>query len=65
MLGYYNGAQNVYHSKGTTYSCADGNNILLDNLDCTGSENSIMDCGNAGWKNENCGAGEWLGVTCK
>ena len=64
MLGYYNGAQEVYHGKGKTHPCASGSNILLDNLDCTGSENSIMDCGNGGWKSHNCGASEWLGVTC-
>ena len=42
--------------------------ILLDNLDCTGNEDSVIQCKHRTWGSHNCivdGAKhEWLGVTC-
>ena len=39
--------------------------ILLDDVECSGSETSIFDCGNAGIGVNNCGHGEDAGVRCE
>ena len=63
MLGY-SSVQTVWIGKGQEFSGSDGDNILLDNLVCTGSEKCILDCEHLPWGQENCAASEWLGVTC-
>ncbi|XP_035690797.1 uncharacterized protein LOC118425782, partial [Branchiostoma floridae] len=39
-------------------------NIYMDDLGCTGNENSLLDCMYAGWGLHNCGHGEDVGVVC-
>ncbi|KAJ8257247.1 hypothetical protein GJAV_G00183540 [Gymnothorax javanicus] len=38
--------------------------IMLDDLQCSGSEASLDHCGHGGWWNHNCGHHEDAGVTC-
>ena len=39
-------------------------NILLDDVHCTGAENSLGECEHSGWGIENCGHYEDAGVVC-
>ena len=58
--------ETVWKGKGSEFSNSDANNILLDELVCsTGLEKCILDCVHLPWSQHNCGASEWLGVTCK
>lgn len=38
--------------------------ILLDDLQCTGTERSILQCRNKGWYINNCDHTEDVGVVC-
>ena len=38
--------------------------IWLDDVQCTGVESSLTECGHNGWGIENCGHGEDAGVMC-
>ena len=38
--------------------------IILDNVDCTGQENSLDECPHNGYMNHNCAHSEDAGVVC-
>ena len=76
MLGYSSGSEKVWHGPGlgpdaiSMHSFGHGSGeILLDNLDCTGNEDTILECNHRGWGVEDCQdsgpSHEWAGVTCK
>ena len=52
-------------AKGSAYISPGTGTIWLDDVDCTGSEESLFSCGHNGWGIENCGHHEDAGVTCK
>ena len=58
-LGYPLGAQYYYHS--ARYGQGSGL-ILLDNVDCTGSESSLLYCKHRGFHVEDCSHGEDVSV---
>ncbi|XP_035657943.1 scavenger receptor cysteine-rich domain superfamily protein-like [Branchiostoma floridae] len=39
-------------------------NIFMDDIECTGNENSLFDCPYAGWGASNCDHSEDVGVVC-
>ncbi|XP_021351066.1 deleted in malignant brain tumors 1 protein-like isoform X2 [Mizuhopecten yessoensis] len=46
-----------------TFNRGDGE-IWLDNLECTGEENTLWECAHNGWGVHNCNHGEDVGITC-
>ena len=59
--GFPLGAQEaVLHSR-----WGPGNEILLDELKCKGTENSILECKFNPWKEHDCAPKEYAGVVCK
>ena len=50
----------ILHSK-----FGSGDEILLDELDCKGNENSLLDCKFNPWKEHDCSAKEYAGVVCR
>ncbi len=38
--------------------------VLLDELQCTGTEPTLMSCKSTGWTNHDCGHAEDAGVVC-
>ena len=78
MLGYPHGSQIAWQGirGGSTsetllpkHSFGHGSGgILLDNLNCTGNEDSLVQCKHVPWGEHNCNEDgaehEWLGITC-
>ena len=38
--------------------------MWLDNVDCSGNETSLSQCGHKGWGVDNCSGSENVGITC-
>ena len=60
-LGYSLGAKRYYH--GAHYGQGSGK-ILLDDVICTGRENSLLHCRHGGIHSHNCGHHEDIGILC-
>ncbi|XP_030835557.1 uncharacterized protein LOC578177 isoform X2 [Strongylocentrotus purpuratus] len=63
QLGYTRGASDVY----IVGEFGHGNlvDIFMDDVRCTGNEQSLADCPHPGWGVNNCVVGEAAGVLCK
>uniref|UniRef100_A0A194AP14 SRCR domain-containing protein n=1 Tax=Pinctada fucata TaxID=50426 RepID=A0A194AP14_PINFU len=59
QLGYRNGVvkKEAYYGEGSL-------DIIMDDVDCLGSENAIQNCRYVGKDKENCGHSEDVGVSC-
>ena len=62
MAGYSLGAEKAY--VGSHFGNGNGP-FLLDELNCQGHENSILDCKFNPWRQHDCRVSEWAGVVCK
>ena len=60
MLGF-NSA--VDYSRRASYGAGNGT-IWLDNVNCIGSESSLMQCSHSGWRVHNCHHNEDAGIKC-
>ena len=60
QLGFYS-ASSAPHS--ATYGQG-SNTIWMDNVNCQGSEASLLDCSHPGWGSHNCGHSEDASVVC-
>ncbi|XP_063969637.1 atrial natriuretic peptide-converting enzyme-like isoform X2 [Lytechinus pictus] len=63
QLGYSRGASDVYVVG--EFGHGSLTEILMDDVQCTGTEQSLADCTHAGWNLHNCVVGEAAGVLCK
>ena len=61
QLGYQ-GAVTAHHG---AYFGQGSGQILLDDLQCTGREGSLLECNHSGINSHNCGHGEDASVTCE
>ena len=61
QLGY-RGAATAHQS---AHFGAGSGQILLDDLQCTGRESSLLECSHSGINNHNCGHSEDASVTCE
>lgn len=61
MLGYNFGLAHVEAHYGPGSATV---RILLDDVDCDGTESSLAECRHPGWGTSNCGHGEDAGVEC-
>ena len=55
-----------YRSGGTAVQggVANNNRFWLDNVDCSGNEDNIMDCDHGGWGTHDCAKSEAAKVVC-
>ena len=60
--GFSLGAKEVFI--GSHFGKGSGH-ILLDELDCKGDENSILECKFDPWNITDCNDREWVGVSCR
>ncbi|XP_077981230.1 scavenger receptor cysteine-rich domain-containing protein DMBT1-like isoform X2 [Glandiceps talaboti] len=60
QLGYSGGEIQMQGSHGQGFGP-----IVLDDVDCTGHENSLQKCGNSGFGEHNCGHDEDVSIHCK
>ena len=60
MLGYKAAERSICCIKGKKPAV-----FLLDNVRCTGKENSIEECPHNGWSKHDCGNTEHAGVVCQ
>ena len=65
MAGFSGGASGFFTQSSPFGYGASGNDFAIDNLQCTGNETSIDECGHRGWNVEDCSSSEWAGVRCK
>ena len=60
MLEYSSAAAAVHRS----YFGEGSGFVLLDNVNCSGSESSLSSCSHNGWGTHNCNHGDGAGVIC-
>ena len=65
MAGYFEGADKAFTNSKPFGNGASGDDFAIDQLNCTGTELSVVECTHNSWNNENCAKTEWAGVKCK
>ena len=64
MLGFSEGALSAYTQSSPFGHGTSAGDFAVDDLQCQGTETSIVDCQHAPWYTDNCGSHEWAGVRC-
>ena len=64
MKGYPEGAEMAYQASKPFGHGASRDSFAVDDLRCTGTELSIVECKHANWYTDNCSKGEWAAVKC-
>ena len=64
MAGFPQGASTYFKESSPFGYGFSGDDFAVDNLECTGRENSIDECEHNGWNVEDCSKNEWAAVQC-
>ena len=63
--GYPKGAYAVYTASSPFGYGSSGDDFVLDDVVCTGDEETVFECSHNDYNSENCSKTEWLGVKCR
>ena len=64
MLGFSSGASSAYTQSSPFGYGSSFNDFAVDDLECQGTEASIVECQHREWYIDDCSSGEWAGVRC-
>ena len=64
MLGYSSGASDYFTNSSPFGYGSSGDYFAVDDLNCSGNEESIADCVHDPWYTDDCSNSEWAGVRC-
>ena len=64
MMNYASGGRALYQWTGTPRISRGDGPIVMDNMRCTGSEESLFDCDGNEWAQHDCSHSEDAGILC-